>query len=104
MKKVTESLSEMNQAMAILFAEKNSSQKPVHPPREPKICKGLECMNEFIPKRRMQVFCSPKCRLNYFATARKIGIILLERINCNPTLRILVDKFLRENDGRTLER
>jgi hypothetical protein len=83
--------------------QETTSQTRVHASKGPVLCKCFDCKNEFVPKRGNQVFCSSKCRLNYFATARKIGIILLERINCNPTLRILVDKFLRDNDGRTFK-
>ncbi len=101
MKKVRESFSEMNQAMAIPFAEKNQSQKTVHASRGPKICKGLDCKNEFVPRRRVQVFCSPNCRTAYFATARKIGLILLEMRKRDPRVIVFIKRLLNGKNGRT---
>jgi hypothetical protein len=103
MKKVTEGLPEGNRAMTTLLVVKTPAQKTVRGPTGQKVCKDLYCKNEFIPKRRIQVFCSPKCRVKYFATAREIGIFLLERINRNPTLKVFIDKLLRgKKDGKNL--
>jgi hypothetical protein len=98
MKKVTEGLPEGNQAMATLLIVKTPAQKTVHAPTGPKVCKGFDCRNEFTPNRKNQVFCSSKCRLSYFATAREIGIFFLERINCNPTLKVFIEKLLKTKD------
>jgi hypothetical protein len=95
MEKMREGLPEGNHAMATLLAEKNPSEKTEHAPRGAKVCKGLGCRNKFFPKRRKQVFCSPKCRLSYFATAREIGIFLLEGMDCNPGLRVGLHKLLK---------
>jgi hypothetical protein len=79
----------------MIGGRKNLSQTTVHASRVPILCKGFDCRNKFIAKRRNQVFCSPKCRLSYFATARKIGIILLEMMDYNPRLRVAIHKLLK---------
>jgi hypothetical protein len=82
-------------SMTTLAAENNPSQKPVHASREARVCKGFDCRNKFVPSRKNQVFCSSKCRLSYFGTARKIGTILLEGRKRNPRLRVITDKLLK---------
>jgi hypothetical protein len=82
-------------------ARKTATQTRVHPSKGGISCKGIGCGKVFFPKRKDQVFCSPNCRTRYFESAREIGIILLEKGKRDPTLRVFIDKLLKEKNGRT---
>lgn len=99
MKKETESLSEMNEVMVTLLAKKNPSHKPVHASRGQKVCKGFGCRNSFAPKRKNQLFCSSKCRLNYFGVARNLGVMFLENSEFGPGLTAAINNLINNRDS-----
>ena len=100
MKKMTEGLPRENYGMENLSVEENPAQKTVHASGGPRVCRLSGCKKAFIPGRRIQVFCS-RCRSRYFKTARQIGIILMERINSDPAVRVFINKLLKDRNGRT---
>jgi len=46
----------------------------------PTLCQGVNCKNEFTPKRKDQRFCSPECRKKFFRLARKLGANVLHSL------------------------
>jgi len=76
-----------------LTSQKRRPEKSVHASKRAVLCRGIGCKVKFIPVRRNQVFCSPACRIKYFATARTLGVMILEKSGHSPELKTIVDKL-----------
>jgi len=61
----------------------------------PILCRGVGCMIRFLPKRKDQTFCSLFCRVEFFAIARTVGTLLLDRGKKDPKISTLIRDLLK---------